>query len=88
MKERTRKEIIEVAADLFRKNWFITKTSMDEIAKTANKAKGSLYYHSCKQGRVVYHTFVSADVLKGAENRRNIGQKVRFQNKRTFKPPG
>ena len=44
MKERTRKEIIEVAAELFKKNGF-HKTSMDEIARTAKKAKGSLYYH-------------------------------------------
>jgi len=44
MKEKTRKEIIEVAAELFKKYGF-HKTSMDEIARTAKKAKGSLYYH-------------------------------------------
>ena len=44
MKEKTRKKILEVAAMLFEKYGF-HKTSMDEIARTAKKAKGSLYYH-------------------------------------------
>ncbi len=44
MKEKTIKKIIEVASGLFAKYGF-RKTSMDEIAKIARKAKGSLYYH-------------------------------------------
>ncbi len=44
MKEKTRKQIIEVASQLFAKYGF-RKTSMDEIARVAHKAKGSLYYH-------------------------------------------
>ncbi len=44
MKDKTRKKIIEVASELFAKYGF-HKTSMDEIARTARKAKGSLYYH-------------------------------------------
>ncbi len=44
MKEKTRKKIVEVASELFAKYGF-HKTSMDEIARTARKAKGSLYYH-------------------------------------------
>ena len=44
MKEKTRKKIIEVASVLFAKYGF-RKTSMDEIARVARKAKGSLYYH-------------------------------------------
>jgi AcrR family transcriptional regulator len=42
--ERTKKTIIEVASKLFEKYGFY-KTTMDEVAKVANKAKGSLYYH-------------------------------------------
>ena len=44
MKEVTRRKIVEVASQLFAKYGF-HKTSVDEIAKTARKAKGSLYYH-------------------------------------------
>lgn len=44
MKDVTRRTIIEVASMLFAKYGF-RKTSMDEIAKVARKAKGSLYYH-------------------------------------------
>ena len=40
----TRKKILSVASKLFSKFGF-HKTSMDEIAKIARKAKGSLYYH-------------------------------------------
>jgi AcrR family transcriptional regulator len=43
-KDKTRSAIMEVAAKLFGKYGF-HKTSMDEIAKIARKAKGSLYYH-------------------------------------------
>jgi AcrR family transcriptional regulator len=41
---KTKEKIIEVADKLFGKFGFY-KTSMDEIAKIARKAKGSLYYH-------------------------------------------
>lgn len=40
----TREKIIQVADKLFGRFGFY-KTSMDEIAKIARKAKGSLYYH-------------------------------------------
>jgi AcrR family transcriptional regulator len=40
----TRDKILSVADNLFSKFGF-HKTSMDEIAKIARKAKGSLYYH-------------------------------------------
>ncbi len=40
----TRKKILSVAKKLFSRFGF-HKTSMDEIAKIARKAKGSLYYH-------------------------------------------
>ena len=40
----TKDIILDVANRLFSRFGFY-KTSMDEIAKTARKAKGSLYYH-------------------------------------------
>lgn len=40
----TKSKIIDVAGKLFHRFGFY-KTSMDEIAKIARKAKGSLYYH-------------------------------------------
>lgn len=42
--DKTREKIIQVADKLFGRFGFY-KTSMDEIAKKARKAKGSLYYH-------------------------------------------
>ncbi|NOZ36442.1 MAG: TetR/AcrR family transcriptional regulator [Chlorobi bacterium] len=42
--EKTREKILQVADRLFGHYGFY-KTSMDEIAKIARKAKGSLYYH-------------------------------------------
>lgn len=42
--EETRENIIEAAGRLFQKFGF-EKTSMDEIAQLAHKAKRSLYYH-------------------------------------------
>lgn len=42
--EDTRDKIVSVATKLFSRFGF-HKTSMDEIAKIARKAKGSLYYH-------------------------------------------
>ena len=44
MPENTKDKIISVATKLFSRYGFY-KTSMDEIAKIARKAKGSLYYH-------------------------------------------
>lgn len=44
MKEKTQKKILEVASKLFARYGF-HKTSMDEIARVARKAKGSIYYH-------------------------------------------
>jgi AcrR family transcriptional regulator len=42
--DRTKESILSVADKLFSRFGF-HKTSMDEIAKIARKAKGSLYYH-------------------------------------------
>ena len=42
--DTTREKILQVADKLFGRYGFY-KTSMDEIAKIARKAKGSLYYH-------------------------------------------
>ena len=42
--EKTKKIIIETASKLFAENGF-QQTTMDEVARVANKAKGSLYYH-------------------------------------------
>jgi AcrR family transcriptional regulator len=44
MKDNTKDKILAVATKLFSRFGF-HKTSMDEIAKIARKAKGSLYYH-------------------------------------------
>lgn len=44
MPKNTKDKIINVASKLFSRYGFY-KTSMDEIAKIARKAKGSLYYH-------------------------------------------
>lgn len=44
MKQNTKDTIVQVAGNLFAKYGFY-KTSMDEVAKVARKAKGSLYYH-------------------------------------------
>ena len=40
----TRDKILRVAARIFGKYGF-QKTTMDEVARTAHKAKGSVYYH-------------------------------------------
>ncbi len=42
--DSTKNKILQVASKLFSRYGFY-KTSMDEIAKIARKAKGSLYYH-------------------------------------------
>ena len=44
MSDKTKDKILTVATKLFGRYGF-NKTSMDEIAKIARKAKGSLYYH-------------------------------------------
>ncbi len=43
-REETREKIVEAAAQLFHR-YGLEKTSMDDIAKRAQKAKGSLYYY-------------------------------------------
>ncbi len=42
--DNTKEKILNVATRIFSRFGFY-KTSMDEIARTAHKAKGSLYYH-------------------------------------------
>jgi AcrR family transcriptional regulator len=42
--DKTREKILTVATRIFSRFGFY-KTSMDEIARSAHKAKGSLYYH-------------------------------------------
>ena len=44
MKDRTREKILSVASRLFGKYGF-HKTTVDEIARAAHKAKGSVYYY-------------------------------------------
>ena len=65
MKDKTHKKIIEVASVLFAKYGF-RKTSMDEIARVAHKAKGSLYYHF-ESKEVLFTEVVSTEFeeLKG-----------------------
>jgi AcrR family transcriptional regulator len=43
-KDQTREKILSVAAKMFGKYGF-QKTTVDEIARTAHKAKGSVYYY-------------------------------------------
>jgi AcrR family transcriptional regulator len=43
-KDQTKEKILSVAAKMFGKYGF-QKTTMDEIARTAHKAKGSVYYY-------------------------------------------
>lgn len=43
-KDQTREKILSVAAKMFSKYGF-QKTTVDEIARTAHKAKGSVYYY-------------------------------------------
>ena len=59
--EDTRDKILEVANRLFSRFGF-HKTSMDEIAKIARKAKGSLYYHfSSKED--LFKEVVSTEII-------------------------
>ncbi|HEY9222068.1 MAG TPA: TetR/AcrR family transcriptional regulator [Lutibacter sp.] len=60
--ENTRNIILNVANNLFSKFGF-HKTSMDEIAKIARKAKGSLYYHFASK-EDLYKEVVSNEIVK------------------------
>ena len=57
----TRKKILSVANKLFSKFGF-HKTSMDEIAKIARKAKGSLYYHFASKEEL-FKEVVSKEIM-------------------------
>lgn len=58
--EDTRDKIVSVATKLFSRFGF-HKTSMDEIAKIARKAKGSLYYHFASKEEL-FTTVVSNEI--------------------------
>ena len=58
--EDTREKILTVADKLFSRFGF-HKTSMDEIAKIARKAKGSLYYHFASK-EVLFTEVVSQEL--------------------------
>jgi len=57
----TRKKILSVANKLFSRFGF-HKTSMDEIAKIARKAKGSLYYHFASKEEL-FKEVVSKEIM-------------------------
>jgi len=57
----TRKKILNVANKLFSRFGF-HKTSMDEIAKIARKAKGSLYYHFASKEEL-FKEVVSKEIM-------------------------
>ena len=57
----TRNKIITVATRLFSRFGF-HKTSMDEIAKIARKAKGSLYYHFASKEEL-FKEVVSKEII-------------------------
>ena len=59
--EDTRDKIVSVATKLFSRFGF-HKTSMDEIAKIARKAKGSLYYHFASK-EDLFREVVSQEIL-------------------------
>ena len=59
--EDTRDKILSVANRLFSRFGF-HKTSMDEIAKIARKAKGSLYYHFASKEEL-FKEVVSKEIL-------------------------
>ena len=59
--EDTKDKILNVANKLFRKFGF-HKTSMDEIAKIARKAKGSLYYHFASK-EVLFTEIVNKEII-------------------------
>ena len=57
----TRNKILSVANKLFSRFGF-HKTSMDEIAKIARKAKGSLYYHFASKEEL-FKEVVSKEIM-------------------------
>ena len=57
----TRYKIVKVATNLFGRFGF-HKTSMDEIAKIARKAKGSLYYHFASKEEL-FKEVVSKEIM-------------------------
>ncbi|HSV88093.1 MAG TPA: TetR/AcrR family transcriptional regulator [Bacteroidales bacterium] len=59
--DETKDTILSVAAKLFSRFGF-HKTSMDEIAKIARKAKGSLYYHFANK-EVLFKEVVSVEIV-------------------------
>ena len=61
----TREKIVSVATKLFSRFGF-HKTSMDEIAKIARKAKGSLYYHFASKEEL--YTEVVSKEIKNLKN--------------------
>lgn len=60
--DNTKEKIVSVATKLFSRYGF-HKTSMDEIAKIARKAKGSLYYHFNGKEEL-FKEVVSQELLK------------------------
>ncbi len=81
--DKTREKILEVADKLFGKFGF-HKTSMDEIAKTARKAKGSLYYHF-KSKEDLFREVVAREIgyikdeLIKIVNKQNLSAKEKFK---------
>ncbi|MBE0423865.1 MAG: helix-turn-helix transcriptional regulator [Lutibacter sp.] len=73
--ENTRNKILSVANNLFSKFGF-HKTSMDEIAKIARKAKGSLYYHFASK-EDLFKEVVSNEII----NLKNQLSAIVFDNK-------
>ena len=59
--DETRNKILSVATKLFSRFGF-HKTSMDEIAKIARKAKGSLYYHFASKEEL-FKEVVSKEII-------------------------
>ena len=57
----TREKIVSVSTKLFSRFGF-HKTSMDEIAKIARKAKGSLYYHFASKEEL-FREVVSIEII-------------------------
>lgn len=60
--DKTKESILSVANKLFSRFGF-HKTSMDEIAKIARKAKGSLYYHFASK-EDLFREVVSIEMIK------------------------
>jgi AcrR family transcriptional regulator len=68
-KDQTKEKILVVAARLFGKYGF-QKTTVDEIAKTAHKAKGSVYYYyKSKEDLFLAVVTQEINVLKSALTR-------------------